>query len=175
VKFFLIIICCVVASCSSPDAPDPKPDHDEQFIQIYFHYNLLDELDTFHGTYQKDLVIDGTVQTRMWLTANEQEIILTAVERIRFFSLPDTIHQYYSVMPDMGPQVLRIKYKDQDKSIVWYDGVAPNDKSIYYVEQIQNLLCSIIVAKPEYKALPEANGGYVKIRPTPAIPRQDLR
>ena len=45
---------------------------------------MLDELDTFHGTYQKDL-IPGTVKTSMWLTTREQEIILTNLEQIGFF------------------------------------------------------------------------------------------
>jgi hypothetical protein len=43
-------------------------------------------------------------------------------------------------MPDLGPQVLRIKYQGQDKSIVWYSYASPNDKFIYYVEQLRDLL-----------------------------------
>jgi len=107
--------------------------------------------------------MDGTARTTMWLTTNEQEIIAAALENYRFFSLPDTIHKQYTVMPDLGPQVLRIKYHGQDKSIVWYSHASPNDKSIYYVEQLRDLLWNIIVSKSEYKALPLTRGGYAKV------------
>jgi hypothetical protein len=46
---------------------------------------------------------------------------------------------------------------------VWYSHASPNDKSIYYVEQLQDLLWNIIVSKPEYKALPPSRGGYAKM------------
>ncbi len=160
-KLFFLLTACLIMSCSNGVSPD-RIGHDEQFVQIYFHYNLLDELDTFQGTFQKDLVIDGTIRTTMWLTTNEQEIIAAALENYRFFSLPDTIQKQYSVMPDLGPQVLRIKYQGREKSIVWYSYASPNDKSIYYVEQLRDLLWNIIVSKPEYKALPPSTGGYAK-------------
>lgn len=78
----------LLVSCSP--APTENNEHDNQFIQIFYHSGLYDELDTFHGTYQKDL-IPGMAKTTMWLTTREQEIILDKVERCNFFSLPDTI------------------------------------------------------------------------------------
>ncbi|HLP17755.1 MAG TPA: hypothetical protein VK470_15940 [Bacteroidota bacterium] len=161
-KSFVLVVCCCIVSCSSGVSPE-RTEHDDQFVQIYFHDNLLDELDTYHGTFQKDLVMDGTARTTMWLTTNEQEIIVTAIERYRFFSLPDTIPAIYTVMPDLGPKELRMKYKGKEKTIVWYQGVDPHDKSMYFVEQLRSLLWNIIVAKPEYKALPESHGGYARL------------
>src|SRR5260370_741606 len=109
--------CCGLSSTSGGK-------YDAQFIQIFYHSGLLDELDTFHGTYQKDL-IPGTATTPMWLTTREQEILQTNIEQIKFFSFPDTIHRPPNIVvaPDLGPQVLRIKYKNQDKTVVWYDPI----------------------------------------------------
>jgi len=101
----------------------------------------------------------------MWLTTREQEILLTKIENAGFFSFPDTIHKSPNVIqqPDHGAQILRIKYKDQDKTVVWYypiDTKAEYKFFKYYIEGIKQLLYDIIVSKPEYKALPPVKGGY---------------
>jgi hypothetical protein len=160
-KKFLVFLTGVLVSSCSIVSPSSNTDHDAQFIQIFYHSGLLDELDTFHGTYQKDL-IPGAARTTMWLTSREQEMILDKVERFGFFSFPDTIHRppNQAVSPDFGPQVIRMKYKDQDKTIVWYYPISSKSKFKYYIEGIQELLNDIIVSKPEYKALPPAKGGY---------------
>jgi hypothetical protein len=162
-KLLLLLVCVSIVSCSTGVSPD-RNDHDDQFMQIYFHYNFQEELDTFKGTYQKDLVIDGTVKTTMWLTTREQEIILTKLENIRYFSFPDTLYRQPGVWqsPDGGPQVLRIKYGSLDKKIVWYDTSDPRDMERYSIESIKNLIYDIIVSKPEYKALPPTRGGYAR-------------
>ncbi len=151
----VMIGCCIFSSPSGVS-------HDVQFVQIFMHTNALDELDTFRGTYQKDL-IPGTVKTTMWLTTREQDIIANALDHYRFFSLPDTIYKrptYQSVEPDLGPQMLRIKYKNQDKTVVWDSPIDPHNKSKYFIERLTQLIWDIVTSKPEYKALPPTKGGY---------------
>ncbi len=136
--------------------------HDPQFVQIFYRYGL-NELDTFHGTYQKDLVINGTIKTTMWLTTREQEIIATALENYRFFSLPDVIYKRppnVHVSPDHGLQVLRIKYNGKDKTVVWDFPIDIKNKNKYFIESITQLIWDIVTSKPEYKALPPIKGGY---------------
>ncbi len=137
-------------------------DHDVQFIEIFYHSGLHDELDTFHGTYQKDL-IPGVAKTNMWLTEREQEIILSKLEQVRFFALPDTVRRppNTTVSPDLGPQVIRVKYNDRDKTVVWFDPIDPRSKVKWYIESLQELLNDIILSTPEYKALPPRKGGYL--------------
>jgi len=105
-----------------------------------------------------------TVKTGMWFTTREQEIILTQLNRIIFFNLPDTIHAQPNVVisPSHGPQTLRIKYKGMDKTVVWYYPL-PEDvvnNFDYRLESTRDLLWDIIESKPEYKALPPVKGGY---------------
>ncbi len=166
-KIILVIATSFLLSCSSAVSPDLKDNHDEQFIQIFFHHGLFNELDTFHGTYQKDLVADGTIKTTMWLTKREQEIILTKLENYRFFTLPDTIPKQRNVIisPDMGIQILKVKYGDTVKTVVWHETAEQNDVSKYYIDEINSLLIDIIVSKPEYKALPPVNGFYLSMSP----------
>jgi hypothetical protein len=142
--------------------PSADTDYDAQFFQIFFHYNKFDELDTFRGAYQKDLV-PGTATTTMWLTQREQENILTNVERAGFFSLPDTVHREPNVYvsPDFGAQAIRIKYRDKDKTVVWYDPMDPRSQARSRIDYLRRLLYDITVSKPEYKALPPAKAIYL--------------
>ncbi|MDE3059091.1 MAG: hypothetical protein KGJ59_14160 [Bacteroidota bacterium] len=157
--FPILLTGLLLVSCSP--YPTEHNAHDNQFIQIFYHSGLYDEFDTFHGTYQKDL-IPGIAKTTMWLTAREQGIILDKVERSKFFSLPDTIYPELNAhqFPDMGPQVLRVKYRDQDKTVVWYFPLDARNIATHLIESLQSLLDDIIASKPEYKALPPRKGGY---------------
>jgi hypothetical protein len=163
-KWFLIVFSCCFVSCASSPCLKSVGEHDEQFIQIFFHHGRANELDTFHGTYQKDLVSKGTVKTTMWLTKRDQEIILSTLERFRFFTLPDTIPKQRNVIvnPDMGIQILKVKYGDKVKTVVWYDTNEPNFSSgKYSIEEINQMLINIIYSTPEYKAMPVTDELYL--------------
>ena len=157
----LIMQVTVMFGCSMRTS-STDTDHDVQSIQIFFHFGRFNELDTFKGIYQKDL-IPGIATTTMWLTQREQEIILTKVEQIQFFSLPDTLHRESNVLvfPDLGPQVLRINYRDQDKTVVWNEPISPQSKAKSQIDDLTRLLKDIILSRPEYKALPATKGGYL--------------
>ena len=143
--------------------PDSNGEHDAQLVQI-FYKSGRNELDTFHNTYQKDLVSAGIVKTGMWLTTREQEIILAHLEFINFFRLPETIYAQPNVVisPDQGAQWLRVKYKEKDKTVIWYYPLPADrfDNYDYRLESTRDLLRVIIESKPEYKALPPVKGGY---------------
>ncbi len=65
--FLGFFISFLLYSCTdSPVEPDP------QFVQIYFKYRFNNELNTFESTYQKDLILDGTIKVNFWLTTEEQ-------------------------------------------------------------------------------------------------------
>ncbi|HEY9165240.1 MAG TPA: hypothetical protein VIS48_03665 [Candidatus Kryptonia bacterium] len=163
-KMFVPLVGCLLFAGCCLFSSSSEGSHDVQFVQIFLHTGALDELDTFHGTYQKDL-IPGTVKTTMWLTTREQEIIATALERYKFFSLPDTIYKFpanETISPNLGTQVLRVKYNGKDKTVVWDSGLelATHNKYKYFIESITQLIGDIVASKPEYKALPPAKGGY---------------
>jgi len=134
--------------------------HDNQFIQVFFQAGF-NELDTFNGTYQKDL-IPGIARTRMWLTASEQDTILRYVNEIEFFSFPDTIFRepFMITSPDPGPLIIRIKYRDHDRKVVWFFPPDQNSMAGRKIRGLDRLLRNIIGAKPEFKVLPNTNGVY---------------
>jgi len=101
-----------------------------------------------------------------WLTAEEQNKILNKVNEVDFFSMPDTF-QYSSedsiiiLIPDPGEQILRIKYEQKDKTIIWSFLVLANNQQFNELLQFKNFIISIIESKPEYKILPPHRGGYL--------------
>ncbi len=156
------VLLLLFGSCSqSTDAPEPVPE--VQALKIDLQYGFRDELNTFALTLQKDLVLDGTVTVPFWLTSDEQDVILQKAVGIDFFSLPDTLQREPGVFisPDPSPDLLRLQYGSQEKTVVWYYPQDPNDTQWKALLELRNVIMQVIQAKPEYKLLPAARGGYV--------------
>jgi hypothetical protein len=162
-KFFLFITFIIVLAGCREEIIFTDP----QDLRIQYHYGFKNELNTFDKTYQKDLVMDGTVKTTFWLTSDEQEQILSKANSIKFFQFPDTIP--YQKMPDgtrvtfdpdPGPQFLRIEYQNMVKKIVWFYPINYENEYTQPLLELTKLLEQIIKSKPEYKKLPPARGGY---------------
>jgi len=133
-------------------------------LKIDLQYGFRDELNTFARTLQKDLVLDGTVTVPFWLTSDEQDQILQKAMGIDFFSLPDTLRREPGVFistPDPSPDLLRLQYGSQEKTVVWYYPQDPNDTQWKALLELRNVIVQVIQAKPEYKILPAARGGYL--------------
>lgn len=162
----LALACILLSfgSCSkSINVPETIPD--AQLVQIDLQSGYADELNTFNQTFKKDLIEDGTITVSFWLTASEQRSILQKARDLGFFSLPDTVHRkggaYYFISPDPSPDSLRLKYDTQDKKVVWFYPPDTTDVNAKAISTLSDFIMQIVKAKPEYKALPEARGGYM--------------
>jgi hypothetical protein len=160
--FVLSLLCLFFFSCQ-----DNPVETDEQFVQIYFKYDFRNELNTFDNTYKKDLVLDGVIKVKFWLTAEEQNKILAKVIELNYFLLPDTLKYipqdsiYVSIEPNPGEQKLRIKYLSNDKAIIWTYPLNDDNADVKALYALQNFIITIIESKPEYKRLPPRRGGYL--------------
>jgi hypothetical protein len=148
-------------SCST-SANSPEPTVDVQFVEVDLQSGYADELNTFTQTYQKDLVADGTITVPFWLTSSEQQAILQKARDVGFFALPDTIHRKggmsYFISPDPSPDMLRLKYDNLDKTVVWFYPLDTNAVGSKSILEVSNFITQVIQAKPEYKVLPPARG-----------------
>jgi hypothetical protein len=140
---------------------EPEPTADVQTVKVDLQYWFADELNTFAETFQKDLVADGTITVPFWLTSDEQEAILRKAQEVGFFSFPDTIHRQSGVSldPDPSPDLLRLKYENQDRTAIWFYPLDPNDVHSKAILELRDFIVQVIQAKSEYKALPAAPGG----------------
>ncbi|HVN48547.1 MAG TPA: hypothetical protein VMU30_06950 [Bacteroidota bacterium] len=157
-QYFLLLPFILGNSTQLTKSDEPS---EKQFVQIYFQ-ETGDVLNTFDKTLRSGLVT-GWVEIPFWLTKHEQDTILAKVEEIKFFTFPDTIKKAQNafVQPYFGPKILRIKYKNLDKKIIWDYPAAKEYQSFdSMLMELQNLIDSIITSKEEYKKLPAPHQGY---------------
>jgi hypothetical protein len=159
---FIVFLSYWILSCQdSPTEPDP------QYVQIFLKYGFRNELNTFENTYQKDLVLDGTIKVKFWLSAEEQNKILEKANVINYFSMRDTFKlvspdsTIVIISPDPGEQILRIKYQTNDKTTFWNYPAPENDEEFNELMQLRQYIIMIIESKVSYKLLPPARGGYI--------------
>ena len=160
----LIITLLIILLISSCKESIFEPE--DQFVQIYFKYGFRNELNTFENTYQKDLVWNGVIKIRFYLTTEEQNKILDKINSIDYFSLPDTFKYIPEdsisliALPNPGEQLLRIKYRHNDKETIWTYPINEDNPQVENLMELNYFIISIIESKPEYKRLPPAKGGY---------------
>jgi hypothetical protein len=160
VIFYAGIINLLMLDACSELSNDPA---DPQFVQIHFQYGFKNELNTFNGTYQKDLVMDGIIKVPFWLTTSEQNMIVEKVLAVNFFAFPDTFYRIQDLIaePDPSPDFLRVKYGNYEKAVVWFLPMDTNNSYAQSLRELAELIKAIIEANPEYKKLPPARGGYL--------------
>ena len=160
-KVFLITILSILyfSSCSDK-VVEPEPE--TQFVQIQFKYNFNDELNTFENYLKKDLIRDGSIKIRFWLTEDEQNRIIEMVQETNFYTIPDTLLNTSNMVitPD-AIQYLRIKNDGIENTVVW-NWIPDEYRTEHYnkLRKLAKFIIELIESKPEYKNLPPRNGGY---------------
>lgn len=122
-------------------------------------------MDTFAGTFTKDLVLNGQATTDLRLTAEEmQSLYRDLVEmqsRWQLFTTPFSLEDTgMFVTPSI---VYRLEWSVGDFSaipIVWDDSILSSDPKAVDLRDWFDKLRRMIEARPEYEALPPAKGGY---------------
>lgn len=159
VTSFSLLLLTLLSACDLGDSIAPEP----QFVKVRFESGFRDVLDTFTGNLTKDLVLDGTITIPFWLTRSEQETILAAAEREQFFALPDSLWStaFVVIDPDPSPDLLRIQVNGRDKTVVWNYAALATTLEGQRIQRLAAIIRRIIEAKPEYRRLPAARGGYI--------------
>jgi hypothetical protein len=153
------------------EAPEyPKEPAERTAPKIIFCYGVgaKNTLDTFEGTFTKDLIGDPPITIRMWLTEEEISRIEGKLKEIGFFN-NSTLTLYH--IPDAGGVstiqtpystcYLKVQYGTHVKELRWIDQyVFPKTEAMENLDDLSDLIQSIIMAKPEYQKLPEPRGGY---------------
>lgn len=150
--FFLLSGCTTIT--------DIGQSHEEQFVEIHLQYGFVDELNTFEGTFKKDLVMDGSVTVEFWLSKEDQESIKELADEVSFFSMPNTIPAMpgVGINPDPSPDMLRVKFEDKDNTVVWSYPNDPENTNFNRVIKLSEHIMSIVKNSEIYKSLPEARG-----------------
>ncbi len=164
--FRILKIMCWILFVGNCSKTITEPDH--QLLKIHLYYGFGNELNTFEQTYTKDLVQDGYITVKFWLTEAEQESIRNKLDVVDFFNFPDTlIYQIGSdsimvrIEPDPGWQFLHVADANRDKIVNWRYPFSVENEFVPRLVEFKNLIIRIIEAKPEYLALPPPRGGRI--------------
>jgi hypothetical protein len=127
-------------------------------IVFKFGTGARNELNTFNGTFTKDLIMDGTITTRLILSQEELGQIQKRLSDIGFFKYPETFPSKGAVTP-RSDYYIKVQNGSTIKEVTWYGDslLDPRSKDL---QQLSSFLSDMIMKKIEYKLLPPANGEY---------------
>lgn len=133
-------------------------------IVFRYGYDYRNELNTFNGTFTKDLVIDGTATTRLILSQEELNQIQSKLSDIGFYDFPN-IFPSTGVVTPRADYYLKVQNGSTVNEVTWYsDSFNDANTGPQQVEsdlnQLYSLITGMIEGKLEYKLLPTANGAY---------------
>ena len=160
----LLIAVSGMASCSAP--PPVQSD-----FSVIFQYGVgaKNELNTFEGTYTKDMVSEPSITVPLSLTEEELSRIYQKMVEIDFFDYPEEFSLTVAPGESVGLVTPHMSYNfrvEYDSGIkeVWWDAeiinINENEKADKLRELIK-LITDIIEAKEEYQRLPEPTSGYM--------------
>ncbi len=142
------------------------PDLSSEGTRIEFRYGVgaKNVLDTYAGTFTKDMIMDPPVTTKMVLTKEELLRIEAKLEEVDFL-----IKSEWDLIPHgsapgfrtpFSSYYLKVSFKGVTRELRWNDSTLFQDDYKGPAVEVTELLWTIIEAKPEYKSLPEPRGAY---------------
>lgn len=183
----MIAAIVVVVAVTGPDQPDEttdtvivQPRHSLTFPEsMPADFGLVAEwgvarmntLDTFSGTFTKDLVSGSppTATTGLVLTPAELRGLFDGLRELELWSYPRHFHPWYADVTSAGVEQmvtpatnyhLRVVAAGLEQEIWWTDDNASTVASAEALRDWFRMVMELVQSRPEYKALPQARGGY---------------
>ena len=156
----LVPLLCL-AGCGERESPISDFD-------LEFKYGITagNVLNTFQGTYTKDMVADPPITVDFTLSEEEKEEIYLKMVEINFFDYPDKFS--IEVLPDAimtmvtphNSYYFRVVDGSQTKELQWDDDIKNPDQQADRLRELIILIRNIIESKEDYKALPTPTSAY---------------
>jgi hypothetical protein len=122
-------------------------------------------LDTTRGTFTKDMISASPITIPLILSAKDMARISKKMDKIGFSSYPSAftpaVAEGGGEMAPFATYRFVARTDAGTKVVVWADKFATDDKRALRLRSLARLIERLIVATPEYKRLPEAEGGYL--------------
>jgi hypothetical protein len=136
-------------------------------FQMYFDSggNILD---TFHGTFTKNMYVDPPLTINVRLTKNELKRIHEKMDEIGFFNFPDKLECSASSSPSDSKQfacdlsmqpatkyIFKVQTSSGIKQVTWSNGsYSTMDERVVKLQELIQLVLSILYSKKEIKSMP---------------------
>ena len=162
----LVVTGCVSIATAQNDTADNPQKSGFNFI---FKYGVTgrNTLDTFHGTFTKDMVMDAAITIDLMLTAEEVGSIYQKMAEINFFNYPDKFSidvpegEIKTEVTPYSTYFFRVEYNGKTKELLWHDKYLNSDASADKLKELISFIRNIIESKEGYQALPEPRSGYL--------------
>ena len=146
-----------------------QPMPDESNLNLIFKYGVgaRNELDTFQGTYTKDMILDPSITVNLSLSNDEVDGIYQKMIEIGFFDYPEEFSVYVPPGESIGmvtphsSYYFKVEYDSKVKELWWNDEIVNRDEKAERLRELIRLIIDIIESKEEYKKLPSPRGGYM--------------
>jgi hypothetical protein len=125
-------------------------------FNFVFTYGFGNILNTFEGTYTKDMVMDKDITIPLVLTNEELIQIYNKIVELDIFNVTKPLFSVGSVTPCWNYRLKAIVNREE-KNGEWSNctGEFPSE-----IITLGSLIRNIIESRSEYKKLPEPRGGY---------------
>lgn len=134
-------------------------------------FNLIfrsgSQLNTFEGTYSRDMVVDPPVKIKMILSKDEKDKIYQKMQEIKFFDYPDKFSvtvppgETISTVTPCPDYYLKVAIGSKVKELSWSDCMINKNEKADKLRELMKLIENTIESKAEYKALPTPRAGYL--------------
>lgn len=123
------------------------------------------QIDTYKGTFTKDLVLDGTMTIDFEIPEDMKRDIFKLMIENEIMSLPDELKVEGMAVTPACDYKLTVTMDGKTKEIIWKEGFSPaltdklpkeNQKFL----EIVKFISDYIYSTDEYKKMPKPNGGY---------------
>ena len=162
VSLVLMLALFIMTGCNN------RPARESDF-NLIFKYGVMarNELDTFKGTYTKDMVADPPVKVELSLSEEEKEDIYKKMVEIEFFNYPDEFSvsvppgELTGMVTPYNSYYFKVEYNSQIKELRWDDEITNQDEKADRLRDLVMFIRNIIESKEEYKELPEPTSAYL--------------
>jgi hypothetical protein len=167
-KGFILAGLLALVVCFTSAAGCDEQKSGESNFNLEFKYGVMARniLDTFEGTYTKDMVADPPVTVELSLSEEEKDMIYEKMMEIEFFNYPDDFSIEVSSGDIIGTVTpynsyyFKVEYDYQIKELRWEDEITNQDEKADRLRELITLIRNIIESKEAYKELPEPTSAY---------------
>ncbi|OGO19021.1 MAG: hypothetical protein A2144_06855 [Chloroflexi bacterium RBG_16_50_9] len=162
ISLALVVAFSGMGGCDNPAAG-------ESGFNLIFKYGIMakNELDTFKGTYTKDMVQGPSIRTDLSLSRQEMDRIYQKMVEIDFFNYPDRFSvsvppgELISLVTPHPGYYFKVEYASRVKELWWEDDVTNQNEKADRLRELIKLIRDIVESREEYQKLPPPRGGYM--------------